>query len=150
VLSSSLVILLDRRLVDLDVLGLDNGLDLGSKISMTETSQGMIVRAHPRLELGQICRAEGVGLGNDWDEVDARAQALHDLDIEGLERVAGGADEVQAGVHAEVDLVLATRLLLLEHIRLMLVVEELDDGHPRVTVVDIVAEARGVDDGQAD
>jgi len=31
-----------------------------------------------------------------------------------------------------------------------LVVEELDDGHPRVAVVDIVAEARGVDDSQAD
>jgi hypothetical protein len=150
VLGSSLVILLDRRLVDLDVLGLDNGLDLGNKVSMAETSQGMIVRAYPRLEPGQICRAEGVGLGNDWNEVDARAQALHDLDIEGLERVTGGADEVQAGVHTEVDLVLATRLLLLEHIRLMLIVEELDDGHPRVTVVDIVAEARGVDDGQAD
>jgi hypothetical protein len=63
--------------------------------------------------------------------------------------VAGGADEVEAGVHAEVDLVLAARLLLLEHIGLMLVVEELDDGHPRVAVVDVVAEAGGVDDSKA-
>jgi hypothetical protein len=52
-------------------------------------------------------------------------------------------------VHAEVDLVLAARLLLLEHIGLMLVVEELDDGHPRVAVVDVVAEAGGVDDSKA-
>jgi hypothetical protein len=32
----------------------------------------------------------------------------------------------------------------------MLVVEKLDDGLPRVAVVDIVTEARGVDDGKAD
>jgi hypothetical protein len=46
----------------------------------------------------------------------------------------------------EIDLLSPARLLLLEHVRLMLVVEELDDGLPRITVVDIVAEARGVDD----
>jgi hypothetical protein len=63
--------------------------------------------------------------------------------------VAGRADEVEAGVHAQVNLVLAARLLLLEHVGLMLVVEELDDGHPRVAVVDIVTEARGVDNSQA-
>jgi hypothetical protein len=130
VLGGRLVILLNWRLVDLDVLGLDDGAD-------------------PRLELGQIGRAQGISLGNDWDEVDARAQALHDFDIKRLERVAGGTDKVEAGVHAEVDLVLAARLLLLEHVGLMLVVEELDDGHPRVAVVDIVAEAGGVDDSKA-
>jgi hypothetical protein len=63
--------------------------------------------------------------------------------------VAGRADEVQAGVDAEIDLVLAAGLLLLEHIRLVLVVKELDNGHPRVPVVDIVAKARRVDHGQA-
>lgn len=64
--------------------------------------------------------------------------------------MAGGADEVQAGVHTEVDLVLAARLLLLEHVGFMLIVEELDDGHPRIAVVDVIAKARGVDHGEAD
>jgi hypothetical protein len=64
--------------------------------------------------------------------------------------VARGADEVQAGVDAEVDLVGTARLLFLQHVRLVLVVEELDYGLPRVAVVDIVAEAGGVNDGQAD
>lgn len=50
----------------------------------------------------------------------------------------------------EVDLVLTAWLLLLKHVGLVLVVEELDDGHPRVAVVDIVTEARGVDDSQTD
>jgi hypothetical protein len=53
-------------------------------------------------------------------------------------------------MNAEIDLVLATRLLLLEHIGLVLVVEELDNGHPRVAVVDIVAEAGRVDHCQTD
>lgn len=105
---------------------------------------------HPRLELGQIRWTEGVGLGNDGNEVDARAEPLHDLDVEGLEGVAGGSDEVQARVHTEIDLVLATGLLFLEHVRLVLVVEELDDGHPRVAVVHVVAEAGSVDNGEAD
>ena len=41
-------------------------------------------------------------------------------------------------------------LLLLTHVSFMLVVDELDDGHPRVTVVDIVTKARGVNDGELD
>lgn len=56
------------------------------------------------------------------------------------------SDEVEACVHAKVDLITPARLLLLEHIRLMLVVQELDDGQPRVSVVHIIAKARGVND----
>jgi hypothetical protein len=105
---------------------------------------------YPLLELEQISGAQGVGLGNDGDQVDARAQLLHDLDVERLQGVARGADEVQAGVDAQVDLVGAARLLLLQHVRLVLVVEELDYGLPRVAVVHVVAEAGRVDDRQAD
>ncbi len=32
----------------------------------------------------------------------------------------------------------------------MLVVEEFDDGHPRVAIVDIVAETRGINDSETD
>lgn len=102
------------------------------------------------LELGQVSRAQGIGLGNDGNQVDSRAESLHDLDIERLQGVASGSDKVQASVYTQVDLVLATGLLLLEHVRLMLIVEELDDGHPRISVVDVVTETRSVDNGQAD
>lgn len=64
--------------------------------------------------------------------------------------MAGGADKVQAGVNTEIDLIRAARLLLLQHVRLVLVVEELDDGLPRVAVVDVVTETRGVDNSKAD
>lgn len=94
--------------------------------------------------------AQGVSLGDDGNQVHTGAQALHHLDIEGLEGVASGADEVQTGVHTHVNLVGSARLLLLEHVGLVLVIQELDNGLPRVTVVDIVAKAGGIDDGQTD
>ena len=50
-------------------------------------------------------------------------------------------------MNSKVRLVGPQRLLLLSHICLMLVVDEVDDGRPRVAVVDIVTEAGGVNDG---
>lgn len=96
----------------------------------------------------QVSRAQGIRLSNNRDQIDPGAQSLHDLDIQRLEGVASGSDKVQAGVDTEIDLVGTARLLLLEHVRLMLVVQEFDDGHPRVAVVDIVAEARGINNSQ--
>lgn len=109
-----------------------------------------LLSTYPCLEPHQVSRAQCVGLGNDGDQVDAGAQLLHDLNVQGLEGVARGADEVQAGMDTEVDLVRTARLLLLQHVRLMLVIEELDDGLPRVAVVDVVTEAGRVDNGEAD
>lgn len=93
--------------------------------------------------------AEGVGLGNNGNQVDTGAEALHNLDIERLEGVSSGADEVQAGVHTHVNLVGTAGLLLLEHVGLVLVIQELNNGLPRVAVVDVVAEAGGINNGQA-
>ena len=64
--------------------------------------------------------------------------------------MAGWSDEVKAGMNTEVDPVRSTRLLFLQHVRFMLIVQEFYDWHPRVAVVDVVAEARSVNDGQAD
>jgi len=64
--------------------------------------------------------------------------------------VASRSDEIQACMDTQVDLIGAARLLLLQHVRLVLVVQELDDGLPRVAVVHIVSETRCVDDGKAD
>lgn len=105
---------------------------------------------HLRLELGKIRRAESIGLSDDRNQVDARAQLLHDFDVERLQGVASGSDEVQAGVHTEINLVVTARLLLLKHIGFMLVVQELDDGLPRVAVVNVVAKSGSINNGQAD
>lgn len=107
------------------------------------------VHSYPVLELGQVNGAEGISLGNNRNEVDTSAKTLHDLNVERLEGVAGGTDEVKAGVNAEVNLLSTARLLLLEHVRLVLVVEEFNDGLPRIAVVDVVTKARRVNDSQA-
>lgn len=60
------------------------------------------------------------------------------------------SDEVQAGMHPKVTLLLAHRLLFLPHVDFMLVVNEINDWHPRITVVDIVAKSRRVDDSELD
>lgn len=111
VLSSGFVILFDRGLVDFDTLSFNHAADAV-------------------FEAGEVGRRESVGFGDDGDEVDAGAEALHDFDVEGFEGMAGGADEVEAYVDAEIDLVTAAGLLFLQHVGLVLVVEELDDGHP--------------------
>ena len=62
--------------------------------------------------------------------------------------MASGSNEVQARVDAQVNLVVPLGLLLLAHVRLVLVVDKINDGSPRVAVVDVVTEAGGVDDGE--
>ena len=64
--------------------------------------------------------------------------------------MAGWTDEVEASMHSEVRLVGPQRLLFLSHIRLMLVIDEVNDGGPRVAVVDIVTKAGGVNNRQLD
>lgn len=63
--------------------------------------------------------------------------------------MSGGSDEVQASVHTHIDLVRAAGLLFLQHVRLMLIVEELNDGLPGVAIVDVVPESGGIDHRQA-
>ena len=59
------------------------------------------------------------------------------------------ADEIQASMYTEVDLFGSARLLLLKHVRLMLIIQEFDDGLPRIAVVDVVPETGSVDNGEA-
>lgn len=149
---SVLVVLFDRRSVDLDALSFDNSFDLKQigRVSIYQWGRPFIRKSHSLLETGKISRAKSVGLGNNGNEVDSRAQPLHDLNIKRLQSVARGSDEVQAGVNTHIDLVCAAGLLLLKHVRFVLVIKELDNWLPGVTVVDIVAEAGGINDGQAD
>lgn len=45
---------------------------------------------------------------------------------------------------------MSLRLLFLTHVCFMLVVNELNDGHPGVPVVDVVTKAGGVNDSELD
>src|SRR4051794_38057919 len=105
------IIFLNRWLVDLDSLCLDHVPDTV-------------------LEANKILGGQRVGLGHDRNEVHAGGEALHDLNVEWLQGMAGRADEVEAGMYSEVNLVSTTRLLFLQHVRLVLVVQKFDNWHP--------------------
>jgi hypothetical protein len=149
--SGVLVVLLDGRVVNLDALGFDNATNLGQTLASPAQSvfPSHIVPTHSVLVADQIGVAQSIGLGNNGNQVNAGAEALHHLNVERLEGVSGGSDEVQAGVHTHVDLVGTAGLLLLEHVGFVLVIQELNDGLPGITVVDVVTEAGGINNGQA-
>ena len=83
-LGSSFVVFLDRRLVDLDALSLDNSADLDFLLGHATSSKSREIITHPCLEPGQISRAEGISLCNDRDQVDSGAESLHDLNVQRL------------------------------------------------------------------
>ena len=102
------------------------------------------------LELVQIGGGHGIGLGNDGNQVDAGAQALHNLNIQGFEGVSSWANKVETAVHTHVAQLEALGLLLLTHIRLVLVINKVDNGHPAVAIVGIISKSRSVNHRQLD
>lgn len=105
---------------------------------------------YPRLEVVDLLISEGIGLGNDGDQVDLGVKAAHDLDVEGLERVAGGLDEEHAGMDAVVNDVHAVNLVLGVEVGIEALLNVLDNRAPRLVVVDKVTEAGSVHNGQAE
>lgn len=64
--------------------------------------------------------------------------------------MASRSDEIETSVDTQVDFVHPSWLLLLEHVRFVLIIQEFDNGHPRVAVVHVVPKARSVNDCQTD
>lgn len=58
------------------------------------------------------------------------------------------SDKVETSVNSKVRLVLSLWLLLLSHVHFMLIVEKVDNGSPAVSIVDVVAKARRINDSQ--
>ena len=82
------------------------------------------------LETGKVGRTQGISLRDNRNQIDSGAQTLHDFDIQRFQGMAGGSDEVKAGMDTEVDLVDTAGLLLLQHVRLVLIIQELYNWHP--------------------
>lgn len=102
------------------------------------------------LEVGNLLVGKGIRLGDDGDQVDLGVEAAHDLDVEGLEGVTGGLDEEDAGVNSVVNNVHAVDLVLGIEVGIESLLNVVDDGSPRLVVVDEVAESRSVNNGQAE
>lgn len=99
------------------------------------------------LEGHALLEGQGVGLGNDRDDVDNVGQLLQNHNINGLQRVARGLDKEQAAVNASVlDVALALGGELLAKVRRVLVLDVFDDRVPAAVIVDQVAVSGSVDD----
>lgn len=77
-------------------------------------------------------------------------QTLHDLNIQGLERVARGLDEENAGMDAVVHNVHAVDLVLSVQVSIEALLNVVDDGPPRLVVVDEITETRSIDNSQSE
>lgn len=77
-------------------------------------------------------------------------QALHDLNIQGLQRVTRGLDEEDAGMDTVIHNVHAVDLVLSIQVSIEALLNVVHDGSPRLVVVDKITEARGVDDSQSE
>jgi hypothetical protein len=64
--------------------------------------------------------------------------------------MAGRSDEEQACMDTEVALLRSFWLLFLPHVYFVLVVNKINNGGPRVAVVNVVPKTRGVNHGQLD
>ena len=100
------------------MLRTDNGerndrLDLSVHSGLLRVVLLVLVRVHPDvvegellldavLELLALLESERVGLGDDWPDVDGLAQLLENNNVDGLEAVAGGGNEVKTAVDAGV------------------------------------------------
>ena len=59
-------------------------------------------QAHLCLEHVDLLDSAGVGLPDDWDDVDLLVDLLHHLQVQGLQAVACGGDEVKTSVNSEI------------------------------------------------
>lgn len=101
------------------------------------------------LEQSNLLIGEGVCLGNDRDQVDLGVQPAHDLNVQRLQGVTGGLDEVDTGVDTVVNDVGTVDLVLGLQISVVSLLNILNNRAPRVIVVHKVTKARGVDNRQA-
>lgn len=98
------------------------------------------------LECLTLFQGQGIGLGDDGNNVDDIRQLLEHDNIDGLQGVTGGLDEEQAAVDTGVlDVALTLGSELLSKVGRVLVLDVLDDRVPAAVVVDQVTVARGID-----
>ena len=83
-LSTRLIIYLDGRLVDTDVLGGDDVPDLSTSFVNCGLQREKKV-TNALLEGDQVALREGIRLGNDRDQVNAGTKSFHNFDVKWLE-----------------------------------------------------------------
>ena len=93
------------------------------------------------LEHSNLLVRQRIRLGNDRNQVDLGVQSAHDLDIQGLQGMAGGLDEVDACVDSVIHDVHPVHLVLRLEVCVKALFNVLDDRAPRIVVVNEIAES---------
>lgn len=106
------------------------------------------MQTYSLLERDNLLVRQGIRLGDDGNKVDLGMEALHDLDIKGLQRVAGGLNEEHTSMDAVIHNVHAVHFVLGIEVRIKTLLDVVDNGPPRLVIVHKVAEARGINDSQ--
>lgn len=119
-------------------------------MSTTDCRQKGETGPYSLLEQSNLLIRQGISLGNDGDQVHFGVQTTHHLDVERLQRVARGLDEVDTGMHTVVNNVHPVDPVLRLEISIEALLNVLDNRAPGVIVVDEVTEARSVHHGQAE
>lgn len=101
------------------------------------------------LEQSNLFVGKGIGLGDNWDQVDLGVQATHDLNIERLQGVASRLDEVNTSMDTVVNNVHAVDLVLSFKVSVVSLLDVFDNRSPRVIVVDKVTKSGGINNSQA-
>lgn len=103
---------------------------------------------HPLLVVVNLIVRNGISLGDNGDEVNLGVELLHHLDIQRLQRMAGRLDKVNHSMDAVIDNVNAVDFVLSVQVSVKSLLDVLDDGVPRLVIVDKVTEAGCVNNRQ--
>lgn len=107
-----------------------------SALAMT----GIKLTLEPRCFITSISR--GFNLQNHVNEY-----ILDFFSRENNLRMTRGSNEIKTSMYSKINSTFTGGLLFLSHEALMLIIEELIDGHPTIMIVDIITETRGINDG---
>ena len=81
---AGVIVGIHRRGIDTNVLRCDNLTNLHSQVRLDQNSK-IEWQTYSLLEQEEVVLRQGVSLGDNWDKIDTSAEALHDLNIQGLQ-----------------------------------------------------------------
>lgn len=106
--------------------------------------------SYPLFESRDLIIGQSVRLRNNGNQVDLGVEPTHHLDVQGLQRMASGLNEIDASVNAVVNNVHTVDLVFRIEVSIETLLNVLHNRAPGVIVVDKVTETGGINNGQTE
>jgi hypothetical protein len=103
---------------------------------------------YPGLESDDLLISHGISLGNDRDQVDLGMQSAHDFDVQWLQSMTRGLDEVHAGVNSVVNDVHTIDFVLSIQVSIEALLNVIHNWPPRLIIVNEITKTRGINNSQ--